>query len=186
MVVKMNKTELKRPLIILRALVVFAVILAVLAGVYWISYHHYKDVAYWSGDVSLRDTLVYDGNEYKYAGKWGEGEFRESSYKFDDIIGEVTPVDKLASFGELVRISSVEKYPDLVIVTYEDGSDHVFYKAGTVNPAAPETSVAETTAEETESPETASPSESTAIPTESETASAENTTAESVTSLATE
>lgn len=182
----MNEIKLKRPLIILRALIIFAVILAVFVGIYWISYHHYKDVAYWSGDVSLRDTLVYDGNEYKYAGKWGEGEFREASYKFDDIIGEVTPVDKLASFGELVRISSVQKYPDLVIVTYEDGSDHVFYKAGTVNPATPETTAEETTEAEPESPATEAPSESATSPAESETVSTENTTGESTTALVTE
>lgn len=130
------KNEVKKPQIILRALIIFTVLALLLVAVQYLSYHIYSDVAEWTGED--RSGITYNGEEYLLAGEHGKGRLTASKYKMDKVVGEVKLDGLSNAFSKVVLVSTVKDFDDLLIVTYENGKDkYVYYKKGTENPKDP-------------------------------------------------
>ena len=132
------KSDIKKPYIILRALIIFFVFVAVIVAVQYLAYHHYSDVAEWTDDE--RSGITYDGEEYLLAGEHGKNKLSVSKYKMQKVLGEVKLGGLKNAFSKVALVYSVEDYENLLIVSYEDGdAKYVYYKKGTENPSTPET-----------------------------------------------
>lgn len=130
------RSDNKKPLIILRALIIFLVLAVVLVAVQYLAYHHYSDVAQWTDGE--RSTLTYDGEEYLLAGELGKERLYVSEYKMQKLLGEVKLDGLKNALSKVALVYSVEDYADLLLVKYEDGeAKYVYYKKGTENPALP-------------------------------------------------
>ncbi|MBE6694511.1 MAG: hypothetical protein E7589_07085 [Ruminococcaceae bacterium] len=130
--------EIKKPRIILRALIIFSVLAILLVAVQYLSYHHYADVAEWKTAES-REALVYNGEEYLLSGKYATAALSSSKYKLQKTEGELKIEGIWESFKGVILVSSIENYEDLIVVTYENGDRYVYYKNGTDNPVKPKT-----------------------------------------------
>ena len=73
----------KRALLTLRAVIIFAVLAAVIAVIYWAGYDAYPDVARWS-EPGYRDALIMDGKTYRL-----DGVTSTKKYPLKDLLGEV-------------------------------------------------------------------------------------------------
>ena len=73
----------RRALLTLRAVIIFAVLAAVIAVIYWVGYDAYPDVAQWS-EPGYRDALVMDGKTYRL-----DGVTSIKKYPIQDLLGEV-------------------------------------------------------------------------------------------------
>lgn len=133
-----NKYGDKKPLIILRALCIFLILGVIIAVIYYLSYHHYSDVAEWKSE-DLRDVLIYKDEEYILSDKYGTNGLNTTKYKMQRTEGEVKIQDFKESLTNVILVASVKDYEDLIVVTYEDGERYVYYKAGTHNPTEPQT-----------------------------------------------
>ncbi|MBQ9161787.1 MAG: hypothetical protein IJX74_00785 [Clostridia bacterium] len=130
--------EIKKPWIILRALVIFSVFAILLVAVQYLSYHHYSDVAEWK-TAGSREALIYNGEEYLLSGEYATGKLPSSKYKLQKTEGELKIEGIWESFKGVILVSSIENNEDLIVVTYENGDRYVYYKKGTDNPAKPST-----------------------------------------------
>ena len=126
----------KKPLIFLRALILFVVFAVIVAALHWLAYHHYANVAEWKAPDS-RDVLLYKGEEYLLSGEYATTDLPISRYKMQRTEGEVKIDDLKAALRNVILVASVTDFEDLIVVTYENGERFVYYKSGTHDPSKP-------------------------------------------------
>ena len=89
----MTSTKLHKPFVrgilwTARILLVFVLLGVLLAAIYWLGYHSYREVAEWS-EAGSHESLIYDGETYYRTGKIGDKGLTKSKYPVDKIVGQV-------------------------------------------------------------------------------------------------
>ncbi len=126
---------------IVRILVAFLVLAALLVGIYFLVYRGNPVVAAWSTQGS-HENIVYEGETYHRISVLGEGGLSLSTYALNKPVGRVengAPVETEASTEApdgtptLVRdhsytLYSVKNYDDMLILLETDGRYYLYYR----------------------------------------------------------
>ena len=107
-----NQNQSKSALFILRAVIAFVLLGALLAVLYWWGYGSYRDVAEWvePGDHS---SFVYQDEIYYLSGVIGKRGLTLKKYAIDKIVGQVKD-DGTPVMTEPATLPETEKDPDPV------------------------------------------------------------------------
>lgn len=128
---------MKKAYFLPRALLLFVVFLALGAGIFRFSTHHYKNVAEW-GEPDSNEVLLYEEDTYHLAGRIGEKGLTSKKFASAEVLGEVTPDGFLDRTAPLV-VWSVDGKADFLIVIDEEEREWLYYREGVDNPAETET-----------------------------------------------
>ena len=122
-----------------RILIFFLLFALLGVGAHRWAYHHYANVAVWSGEGDdPRSYITVDGYVYRRVGIMGEGELTESLYPEEELLGEVaTP---LWAMGKPCLLHSVKGVTDHLRVTDEEGTVWLYELCGEVPPEGTDTS----------------------------------------------
>ena len=135
-----KQTLLHKAVLLGRGVLVFAILLAVVAGVFWGGYHRYPNVAEWAGDVDdpmSRVRLLENDTIYVRISMSSDSEEDEESediikYTVEDILGEVKPVFP-TDWNTNYVVEKIKDQEDLIYITIDD--EQVLYCAeNTKNP----------------------------------------------------
>ena len=98
----------------LRILLVFALLAALLALIYWLGYDSYRNVAEWA-EPGSHEALIYEEEVYYLAGRVGQKGLTKSKYPIDKVLGQVrddgTPVETEPVTTEAVTTAAPETLP---------------------------------------------------------------------------
>lgn len=120
-----------------RALILFAVFLAIGAGILRFAHHHYKNIADREDPASM-EVLIYEDGIYYLAGEIGDLGMASKKFPKNEILGEVTPDGFFDMTAPLV-VWSVEGKANFLIVTTETDKELLYYHESVDNPAETET-----------------------------------------------
>lgn len=131
--------------ILARSMGVFLLLAALLAGLFWLCLHHYRDVAEWgTKDGDRQESLVYDGEIYFHAGTVGDPGIGSGNFVTGRALGEVKPegADALRNSYPVhaVTTGGGKVRDGYLIVILEDGEPHVYYRQDLDNPRRPSAS----------------------------------------------
>jgi hypothetical protein len=130
-----KKTGLQKAALFARGAVVFVILLAVVAGLCWMGYHRYPNVADWAGEtddfmsgVYLRETdrfyvRITMSDESDEEGEDGEEIIK---YTVEKVLGEVTPAFPM-DWNTNYVVEKIKDEEDLVYITIDD--EQVLYCA---------------------------------------------------------
>lgn len=128
---------MKKAYFLPRALVLFVVFLAIGAGIFRFSTHHYQNIADWEDPASM-EVLIYEDDTYHLAGEIGDPGLASKKYPKNEVLGEVTP-DGLFDPSAPFVVWNVEGKANFLIVTTEDDKEWLYFREGVDNPAETET-----------------------------------------------
>lgn len=136
-----QKTDRVLPILV-RSLGVFLLLAVLLAGLFWLCLHHYRDVAEWGTEGEDRqESLVYDGAVYFHAGTVGDPGIGSSNFATGSALGEVKPEGRDAFRGSYpvheVKTNGGKVRDGYLIVILDDGEPHVYYRQDLDNPRRP-------------------------------------------------
>lgn len=84
-----TKTQQKRAFFLLRAVLAFVLLFALIAGLYIWGFRSWSTVAEWADEEGGHNALIYDGKTYELVSVIGKGKWTEKNYPMDEVIGKV-------------------------------------------------------------------------------------------------
>ena len=84
-----TNTKQKRAFFLLRAVLAFILLFALIAGLYIWGYRSWSPVAEWADEEGGHNALTYDGKTYELVGVMGKGKLTAKSYPIDEVLGKV-------------------------------------------------------------------------------------------------
>lgn len=136
--VQAQKDARRVPLLV-RGLLIFLVILALFAGLWWFCLHHYGNAGAWAGDEpDIKSDILYEDKVFHLAGKVGAYGLTSGKFMKTDLLGEIRPAgkDALTDTYLLYTVKNNKRVIDerYMIVVYSDGVSYVYYLDGEENP----------------------------------------------------
>ena len=133
-----KRINVQKAMLLVRGAVVFVVLLAVVAGVFWMGYHRYPNVADWAGEDDDFMSCLYlresDRFYVRVPVSDEEGEETEEviQYTVENVLGEVCPAFPM-DWNTNYVVEKIKDEEDLVYVIIDD--EKVLYCAeDTKNP----------------------------------------------------
>ena len=122
-----------------RGLLIFLVMLALFAGLWWFCLHLYGNTALWAGpETDVKSDLVYGEKTYHLAGAVGDYGIASGKFQKAERLGEVKPSgkDALTVTYLVYSVNNAKKELDerYLIVVWGDDKSRVYYLDGEENP----------------------------------------------------
>ena len=116
----MENTKQKPAFFLLRAVIAFILLFALIAGLYLVGFRSWRDVAEW-GEDSNHTVLIYNGETYTLVGVLGKKGLTAKKYPIDRVLGEVRD-DGSAMTTEEVTFPEETEEGETLKVTPPDGT----------------------------------------------------------------
>lgn len=105
---------------VLRAVIAFVLLFALIAGLYLVGFRSWQDVAEW-GEDSNHTVLIYEDEVYTLVGVLGKKGLTEKKYPIDRVLGEVRDDGSVMTTEEVTLPAETEEGETLK-VTPPDGT----------------------------------------------------------------